>query len=235
MTRSVRYSELVAERKAYDPTPFALENPSVVGGGRFDSDHIGPWTVWAHDLEADLMVVGQDWGDVAYFEKNKGFDAPGNPTNEALRKLLESIGRPIPPPPAATDARDERRSSCGVWLTNASLWLKSGGMSAPVRTEWFGEDSMTLLRAQVDLVQPRVIVALGARAHGCVLGAYGLPRHAGPYKRAVESLEGIALPTEGRITTLLAVYHCGARIQNTLRPLTQQLTDWQRVRRSLSN
>jgi len=38
------------------------------------------------------MVVGQDWGDTDYFTRNQGIDEQGNPTNNTLRELLQSIG-----------------------------------------------------------------------------------------------------------------------------------------------
>lgn len=166
-TKHERYAELVRERQAYDPSSWGLVNPSQVEGGKYDVPHMGPWTAWAHDLDANLMIVGQDWGDVEYYVTNRGCDNPRNPTNLALQKLLLSIGRLIPAPPSHGDAvdtevdtqvdtEDAYRATCGVWLTNALLWLKTGGLSAKVDSEWFGESSISLLKAQVDLVQPRV-------------------------------------------------------------------------------
>ncbi len=67
----------------------------MVDGGQCDSPQIGPWTQWQGDLDADLMVVGQDWGDVRYFRDNRGLDKAGNPTNLMLAKLLLSIGMSI--------------------------------------------------------------------------------------------------------------------------------------------
>lgn len=162
--KHVRYAALVAARKQYDPTPFGLTNPSQIESGRFDSDHVGPWTRWAHDLDADLMVVGQDWGDDAYFVANRGFDNPTNPTNRALQALMQSIGCPLSSPPSATDATntaDADRASCGVWLTNAPLWLKRGGLSAKVEEAWFDDPAAGFLLEQIEIVQPQVVVAPG--------------------------------------------------------------------------
>src|SRR5215471_6577566 len=124
MEKIDRYARLVAQRKAFDPSAFGLANPSIVADGRYDSEHIGPWTLWANDLNADLMVVGQDWADDAYFIEHRGFDDSENPTNRALRELLDSVGRHVPPPPSAANVDDPERAHCGVWLTNALLWLK---------------------------------------------------------------------------------------------------------------
>lgn len=243
-TKQERYAELVRERQKYDPSSSGLVNPSQVEDGKYDVPHVGPWTAWAHDLDANLMVVGQDWGDVEYYITNRGCDNPRNPTNLALQKLLLSIGRPIPAPPSPgyavandvkteVDTEEACRATCDVWLTNALLWLKTGGMSAKVDSAWFGEPSIPLLKAQVDLVQPRVIVALGEKAYDCLLKAYGLPPRRGLFRGVVENSTGVKLVIGDRTITLLAVYHCGARIQNTLRSLEEQLHDWKRVRVAL--
>lgn len=77
------------------------------------------------------MIVGQDWGDTRYFTSNAGRDVERNPTNETLRRLLALIGIDIPAPTAA-DA-----DGALVFMTNAVLCLKDGGMQAKVRPEWF--------------------------------------------------------------------------------------------------
>lgn len=233
--KPARYAALVAARKAYDSEGvLGLANPSRAAGGRYDADEVGSWTRWAGDLEADLMVVGQDWGDVAYFERNRGLDAPGNPTSHALAELLAGVGRPLPPSPTAVAPLPPGGNrGAGVFLTNALLWLKTGGMQALVPEAWFGGDSATFLLEQVALVQPRVVVALGRRAHDALLRAYDLPASAGPFRRAVEAREGTQLPGVPGGTALFAAYHCGARVRNTHRGLDDQRRDWARVARAL--
>lgn len=228
-----RYRALVAARKTFDPTRFGLVNPAAVGEGKFDSEHIGPWTMWAHDPSADVMVVGQDWGDVNHFRKTAGLDKPNLVTNTALRELLAGIGRPIPPPPSEAPLDAEERSTCGVWLTNALLWLKESGLSSAMKPEWFDHTTKVLLQEQIALVQPRVVVALGRLAYDAILSAYDLPPHAGAFLRAVEDQRGTEVPNGPSSFTLLAVYHCGARIRNTVRPYDAQVRDWARVRSAL--
>jgi hypothetical protein len=233
MPKQSRYSALVHARKAFDPTRWSLTNPSAVDEGKLDSSHVGPWTIWAHDLNADLMVVGQDWGDVEYFCKNGGVDKLGNPTNDALRQLLASIGRPLPELPVTPHADRPESAECRVWLTNALLWLKTGGLSAAVERNWFDEPAIPFLREQISIVQPRVIVALGQRAYTCISAAYQLPRTVGTYRAIVERSVGELLDIDGARSTLIGVYHCGARIRNTVRPMDRQFADWGRVGEAL--
>src|SRR5437588_24496 len=88
---------------------------------------------------------------------------------------------------AALVARRKAYDPSGLGLKNPSLWLKDGGMSAPVRKDWFESESIELLRAQIELVQPRVVVALGQRAYDCVRATFGLEPHRGAFRAAVEA------------------------------------------------
>lgn len=185
--------------------------------GRHDSPQIGPWTRWQGHLDAELMVVGQDWGDVRYFRQNAGHDNDRNPTNLMLAKLLRSIGievgSPHEPAPAAR-----------VFFTNSVLCLKDGGLQGSVQPEWFEHCGRAFLRPQIELVNPTIVVSLGQRAFEAVLGAFDLPLPR--FKEAVTSAQGINLPNG---SSLFAVYHCGRRVLNTHRPESAQLDDWQRI------
>ena len=174
-------------------------------------------------MDADLMVVGQDWGTTDYFLKWKGLDqSQGNPTNDNLRRLLHSIGVEIHPPGA--DQRGE------IFLTNAILCLKQGNLQAPVRDEWFRNCGRKFLKPQIQIVKPKVVVALGNKAFRAILNAYGIP-YAWPrtYRRVVE-LGCVKLPKE---ILVFPVYHCGARVMNTHRDLEAQLNDWKPIGKAL--
>ena len=73
-------------------------------------------------------------------------------------------------------------------------------------------------------MNPAVVVGLGQRAFEAVLTAFALPIPV--FRQAVASPRGASLPNGA---WLLAVYHCGKRILNTLRPEAAQLEDWRRI------
>ena len=209
------YRELVSRRRACTAC-VGLGNPSRVARGEFDYGEIGPWTGWQGRLDAEIVVVGQDFSDRQYFEKWRGQDQPGNPTNLNLIKLLASIGVSIAP---STESSDRG----AIYATNAILCLKEGGMQAKVRTEWFANCGSRFLRPQIELVQPRVVVGLGSQAHNAVLSAFGLPP-----QRLRDAVRSPGTPLLcGALA--IAVYHCGARVINISRSFDQQLADWRRV------
>ena len=93
------YLDLVMRRKVCVECS-GLENPALCCDGRYDCDHIGPWTLWQGNIGSELMVIGQDWGDTKYFAKNYGRDGADNPTNRNLRHLLVGCRRTYRPPTA---------------------------------------------------------------------------------------------------------------------------------------
>jgi len=219
------YAALVRTRKACHECA-GLINPAVCCGGVHDSLHVGPWTLWQGNLQADLVAVGQDWGDTRYYIENRGRDKPCNQTNDALRTLLrtllQSIGREIPAP---------KTSDAGggtVFFTNAILCLKNGGMQAKVMPEWFVNCSTRFLRPTIDLIAPRVVVTLGELAYRAVASAYGVSTI--PFRKAVDCPEGFPV---GDGIICVPVYHCGARVLNTHRRMEKQVRDWERVKRAL--
>jgi hypothetical protein len=62
----LRYATLVRARKECHACA-GLINPATCDGGIYDSDHIGPLEPATANLDADLVIVGQDWGDMRYF------------------------------------------------------------------------------------------------------------------------------------------------------------------------
>ena len=219
MDKLSEYAELVVARKACRRCQ-GLENPATIQDGRFDSDQIGPWSMWQGNLDAAVLVVGQDWGDADYFVENDGRDLPRNPTNRALIELLDIVGvtvKPLGSPDLAHVA----------FFTNAILCLKSGGLQGAVRPDWFRR-CRHFLRRQIEIVRPKAVIYLGERACRAVLESFDLL--AKRFRDEVGDPDGRLLTTGSRA---FAVYHCGTRIQNTHRPMAVQRIDWRRIRRHL--
>ena len=160
-TKRKQYAALVAQRKQCQLC-VGLRNPADAELAACDSDEIGPWSRLHGDLDADLMIIGQDWGDVRYYTANHGLDDFRNPTMRTLECLLRGIGLDVSLAAYGTGAR-------GVFLTNAVLCLKEGGLQARVEREWFENCGSNFLRRQVEIIAPRIVVALGQKAYEAVL------------------------------------------------------------------
>jgi uracil-DNA glycosylase len=219
--RREKYCALVQARKKCRACE-GLVNPSNVESGAFDSDQIGPWSRWQGNLNAELMIVGQDWGDTRYFIANHGHESSQNPTNDMLIRLLSSIGVDVPAPTATDSARGP------LFLTNAILCLKEGGLQAAVKREWFEQCAARFLRPTIDIVAPRILISLGEWAYRAINRAYDLQRMS--FQQAVKSHEGFLLTAH---MLYFPRYHCGRRILNTHRPLALQQADWQLVEHAM--
>jgi DNA polymerase len=210
------YAALVHARKQCSLCP-GLVNPSVCEDGRFDTDNIGSWSDWQGNLNAPVMLIGQDWGDVAWFIREEGRPTNTSRTNTTLLKLFASIGLDVRLP------KDTVRPGA-LFFTNAILCLKQGGAQAKVREEWFRNCGVRFLRPTIDLVQPKVVICLGDRAYRAVLHAYSMRPE--KFSMAVNRNE----PTRvSSITAVFPVYHCGAGTQNRNRSLEEQFQDWRRI------
>jgi uracil-DNA glycosylase family 4 len=216
------YSSLVSDRKVCERcAAIGLTNPSRIQSGAFDSAEIGPWTRWNGDLDARILVVGQEWGDIASLERQCGIDTASK-TNEMLRELLDSVGVSVASAPTSLPAS-------GVFLTNAALCLKVGGAQATVKKDWFVNCGSSFLRRQVEIVDPLVVVALGECAYRALRHAFDLPNV------IFSDSANRRLPIPLRAgASLVVVYHCGQRMLNTHRKRDAHFEDWQLVKRLLN-
>ena len=149
--RLASYHVLVDKRKACGVCN-GLTNPSACANGSYDSDHIGPWTLWQGKLDAELMIVVQDWGDRDYFVKNRGRDLADNPTNNTLHGLLASIGIDIEKPTLLDSGGG------AIFLTNAVLCLKNGGMQGPTDSTWFANCGSRFLRPTIEISARKLLL-----------------------------------------------------------------------------
>ena len=210
------YSRLVQKRKACRLCN-GLINPSTYS--KLDSDHIGPWSRWQSNLDTDILIVGQDWGDTSYFCKWKGIDQPhGNPTNENLQILLEYIGVHI--------GRPRNNHVNSVFLTNLILCLKDGGLQAPVENAWLQNCANKFFKPLVEIISPKIVIALGKNISESIMTIFRVN-----YKRNCklsDLLKNAPYSLNGT-TVLFPVYHCGAGGVNRNRSMREQLSDWSRI------
>ncbi|HEY7313069.1 MAG TPA: uracil-DNA glycosylase family protein [Gemmataceae bacterium] len=218
MEKQERYSLLVQKRKTCRLCT-GLTNPAHQTCSRYDSDQIGPWSRWQGSLDADILVVGQDWGDTSYFNDWQGRDqASGNPTNENLQELLLHIGVHVGKP------RETQPQV--VFFTNLILCLKEGGLQSPADKEWFTNCSQAFFKPLVELISPKVVLALGKKTSHSILDVYGVP-----HKKTARLLDLMKKsPYRLSVTTVLfPLYHCGANGVKRNRRLIDQKSDWAKI------
>lgn len=195
-----------------------LKNPSVVASGKYDSDQIGPWSLWQGNLDAEILVVGQDWGDVDFFVKHHGVDPETNRTNQNLELLLREVGVSVAPP--------GRVQHQVAFFTNAVLCLKTGGLQAKLQRTWLDNCVLAFLLPLIEIVRPKVVISMAQEVSKALLSSrLGRPVRSSSNSELVEKA-----PYDCFVgSVLFPVYHCGAGSINRNRSLPEQQQDWRRI------
>jgi len=225
-----RYIQLVNSRRSCQLCQsLGVRNPSTCSKDEFGSKNIGPWTNWQGNLDAELMIVGQEWDGYLNYIDQEGKDQDTSPTNTRLKELLSSIGVNICLP---SQSRDRAVNSQGsLFFTNAALCLRDGRASEnnnqsktpPVRC--FRNCATSFLFPQIELVRPRLVITLGLIPYRSVLYAYGIK----PKRSLSEAVSSAASIPLNERTALIPVYHPGAWSRRRNRTLDQQVEDWKRI------
>jgi len=126
---------------------------------------LSPWCpVGENSLNAEILIVGQDFGIFQYLEEEKNMDGlklkeEGNSTNEKLRDYLQKAGL----------------LNANIYFTNSILCIKNGetkitkkgtSMSTPIKLKWCINCSETFLKPLITdhLINVKIIITLGKHA-----------------------------------------------------------------------
>jgi len=217
-----RYAELVAKRKACRVCALDLTNTSETEklGGVPDCDRVGGYSLWQGNLDAELMVVAQDFCDAQTYRSAPSSPWPGESvaTNLALVTLARCAGFEIQPPRKGVS--DDK-----LFFTNAVLCLKEGSKQATVPARCYRECGRLFLRPTIELVRPVAIAALGRGALNAILSANGMRATLG-LVALINAGTVFDLPSGARVFPMC---HPSATVLNTTRSMEHQMSDWTRM------
>ena len=186
----------------------------------FDPDVVSLWEQWLGHRTPKLLVVGQDFGNVDYFVRNRGRDEPYNKTNVNLHQLLSAAGIVVKHPSQCDVAAP-------VFLTNSILCIKEGPMAGPILSSWVDACTERHLRPLIRLLRPPVVVGMGGAGWRAVRRVFGLDAAPRLISHAASSCWVV------KDVRVFAVGHCGP-LGIINRPWPQQLADWRRVGAAVS-
>lgn len=134
MSKITAYQELVRKRKGFKFSHPELTNPSSTA---FDLDHVEPWAQWQGNLDASIVVVGQEFCDVDTYARVKGtverklgvYEYPANRNLVEYFSLLNmDLGHPLDP-----------MRKHHAFFTNVVMGLKPPPMSSNFKDKWLKE------------------------------------------------------------------------------------------------
>lgn len=186
-------------------------------GGIFECDHVSPFTKSGNNVDAQIMVVGQDWtsadklgSNPPNLESAKLGYTPKLPTNRNLDDLL---GRHF----------GLTRSEC--YLTNLFPFIKPGGMSAGIPLKHMVASAQQFTLREIEIVSPRLVICLGLRTFVGLMGAGGI-------KGSPKMDQAVNSPFKVSNSMVHCIAHTGAFGMNN-RGRSQVDKDWQQLAASL--
>jgi uracil-DNA glycosylase family 4 len=235
MTKQGEYSSLVENRKNCKLCSNNLNfiNPAnVLPNNQYDSNEIGPWTLWQNSLNAKILIVGQDWGSENDFKVQMGKDKDGD-TNSNLGKLCASIGIDLDPP--TKNIKNQK-----LFFTNQVLCLRNNSnVSLDKKENWevckkCGEN---YLKPLIEIIKPEVIIALGKFAFKNIAELYGsdLKNMSNKGNNIIidsymKNLGNIYRIKDG--PAVIPVCHCSPK--QITRNIDDQIKDWRIIKNILS-
>lgn len=250
LDKKIKYQDLVKDRKNCS---LCFEkkfiNQSEIKNGEFDTCEIGNYSTWANSLNAEVIIVGQDYANQEIFIRDKGdiepktLDENSSPndystaTNYYLRELTKEIGFDIGLP--------TKTSSQKIFLTNAVLCLKQGNMSASVPDEVFKNCGTKFLNPLVEIISPKVIIPLGFTATKATILAFSnkIENSNELIKKSFKELFRIGkIQIKDSLVCIFPVYHPGKLGQLNRRKIENSQEngfelmkqDWEKIKKELN-
>lgn len=209
MDKRAELLKLVEKRRRRDILP-GYGRLADYGNGAFDvnCDYVSPYSKGAHNYNADVMIMLQDWSSDDALQRSSGPSELGRdpklPTNKTLDRLLsDTLGLRLE----------------DTYATNLFPFIKAGGLSARIPFADLVLAAKEFALPQIRIVAPRLVVCLGKNTFNAIrVAAFqsGLT-HKSDRCRTMGDAINAAFPIEvgGRKVAIWAQAHTGAWGQGT--------------------
>ena len=128
---------------------------------------------------------------------------------------------------ANIDLSNKKKCGAKLYFTNAVLGAKKGNNDSPLKAAWYLDTAETFIKPLIDIIQPKIIIAMGLAAYNTIASIYGLKQVSNLGKLIDNSPVGQVLPFTH--IKVFAVYHCSNNGRRT-RKEEQQNGDWMRIK-----
>jgi len=136
-------------------------------GGKYECDYVSPYSISAHNVDASLIVLLQDWASDEVLSRDflqdrctVGHD-PTRWTNRHLKNLLKTY----------FDVEFD-----DIYATNVFPFVKLGSMNAGVKRKDLVRAATEFALPQIRFIAPRFAICLGKAAFNAVAAAAGMPK-----------------------------------------------------------
>jgi uracil-DNA glycosylase len=190
-------------------------------GGRYECDFVSPYTKAAHNLDAQVMVLLQDWSSDERLARPLDVEAarlgytPSLRTNENLQALLLCYFG---------------LSLADVFATNVFPFVKAGPLNAPIRMRDLVQAAREFAIPQIEIIGARIAVCLGKAAYNAIRLAAG-------FARVATLDEAIRSPFPLGVTQVWCQAHTGTLGTNNRNKggVDRVSEDWARMKAAYNN
>jgi len=162
--------------------------------GTYECGYVSPWSISAHDVDTDVMVVGHDWSSEEWMKRpidnesaQRGYSSKFR-TNKNLFDLLD---------------RHLNLKFDETYATNAFPFVKRGQSQGSIRSEDMTWAVQTFLLPQIEIIEPQLVICLG-------LAVYNALRRTCGHHTVATLTAAISEPFDYRCSKIVAVAHTGA-------------------------
>ncbi len=211
-------------------------------------NEINLWSYWhggINNLDADILLVGQDWGNYHDQDCKELIAQIKRSNNNPERNFVYSTNQSITDQNLCTLFNELRKeynikdtNNHKVFFTNFVLcYRKSGSITGGFRQQWARNCSEHFKRL-VDIIKPKIIICLGKQVYTAVMKCAGKsPKRQGYNLTIADGAQKVSFGSTTSIVFPMA--HCGAlgtsnRNKNSsYAKLTLQKSDWRKIKEYL--
>jgi DNA polymerase len=209
-----------------------------------DRIHINLWAHWQGSLDAEILLIGQDWGRISseldaklwankktYMTTDKA-DKNYSITDANLRTLFME-----------TFDIDILYSNEKLFFTNSIQCYKTGNLSNKTSEKWYEMCNVNFVERLINIIKPKLIITLGKNAlnglnaFGNFKSVDGEVLNDSYFSQKFNNIVDNGLIklriSSGYIVNVFPVFHCGILSCNLNRSFEKQLKDWERIKGTL--
>lgn len=245
MDKQTAYRDLVKEVAACtacDPYVVQKKDETIRLEHDLHRRHINLWSEWQCSLDADILLIGQDFGHLAALEKDAraceervdhytkdNYELHKAQTDQNLRKLFgEALKIEI----------DEWPRNDRLFFTNSIQCYRTGNNNAPCNKKWFKLCNEKHISRLIDIIHPKVVIVMGRVVLEGILHCGTATKDDRPlgkdyFARKLNSVlddgDFRLNLNSGFVATICPVSHTSPPAMNINRKYEKQLGDWKKI------
>lgn len=194
-----------------------------------DKPYVNLWNLWNGNLDADIMVIGQDFGtkeEAEHLQNEWKAGTYSNHTDRNIRDLFEKV--------FSIDVDSDRAP---LFFTNMANCYRRNISTGEMHSGWLPICANKFMGRLIEIIMPKVIIVLGQKTFEAFFCIEGHPIRCVSNNSQGNSFSDIVsasyqIEFGNKAIDVFPVYHPGAYSQRN-RKFNEQVSDWKRIKKCL--